>query len=326
MAKKIIHLNQHRQPRLTPKEKSQRANRTILRRTLFLMIVCGILAFIPLIATLYKLMITEHDYYEEQAIRNQTRATYLTAARGVIYDRNMNVLASSNTVETVFIDPNEIAEQMKEPKNANLLDQIARGLSDILDVDEGFVYQQAADKEYRYKVIRRKISEELADEVREFINVNEIRGVYLETDMQRYYPYSSMAAQVLGFVSTDNIGSEGIEAYFDSTLTGNSGKVVTTKGNYGSEMLYTYEKYYDASDGNSIVLTIDDTVQQLLEKNLQNAINKYDIRNGAFGIVMDVNTGEIVAMATLAPTTRTTIWRSSTRTCSCPSRTSMTRP
>ena len=299
MAKKIIRLNRARQERLTTKEKNQRANRTILRRTLVLMVVCGILAFIPLIVTLYNLMIRQHDYYEERAIRNQTRSTYLTAARGIIYDRNMNILASSNTVETVFIDPNEIAEQMKEPKNANLLDQIARGLSDILEVDEGFVYKQAADKEYRYKIIRRKISEELADRVRDFVSDNDIHGVYLETDMQRYYPYSSMAAQVLGFVSTDNVGSEGIEAYFDSTLTGTAGKVVTTKGNYGSEMLYTYEKYYDASDGNSIVLTIDDTVQQQLEKNLQNAINKYDIKNGAFGIVMDVNTGEIVAMATL---------------------------
>ena len=109
-------------------------------------------------------MITEHDYYNEKAIKNQTRSTNLTATRGVIYDANMNVLASSSTVETVFIDPNEIAEQMKQPENSNLLDQIARGLGEILDVEPSFVYEQAADKQYRYKVIKRKISEELADE------------------------------------------------------------------------------------------------------------------------------------------------------------------
>ena len=113
------------------------------------MVLCGIVAFVPLIGTLYHLMITEHDYYNEKAIKNQTRSTNLTATRGVIYDANMNVLASSSTVETVFIDPNEIAEQMKQPENSNLLDQIARGLGEILDVEPSFVYEQAADKQYR---------------------------------------------------------------------------------------------------------------------------------------------------------------------------------
>ena len=103
----------------------------------------------------------------------------------------------------------------------------------------------------------------------------------------------------MGFVSTDNVGSEGLEAYYDSYLQGTAGKVVTTKGNYGSEMLYTYEKYYDASDGDSLVTTIDQTVQHYLEKNLETAIEKYDILNGAFGIVMDVNSGQILAMANL---------------------------
>ena len=299
MARKIIRLPRTKEQKQANREQNQRANRTILRRTLVLMVLCGIVAFVPLIGTLYHLMITEHDYYNEKAIKNQTRSTNLTATRGVIYDANMNVLASSSTVETVFIDPNEIAEQMKQPENSNLLDQIARGLGEILDVEPSFVYEQAADKQYRYKVIKRKISEELADEVRAFISENSITGVYLETDLKRYYPNSSLAAQALGFVSSDNNGSEGLEAYYNEELSGTAGKVVTSKGNYGSEMLYTYEKYYDASDGSSLITTIDSTVQAYVEKNLQNAIDKYDIKNGAFCIVMDVNTGEIRAMATL---------------------------
>lgn len=299
MARKIIRLPRTKEQKQANREQNQRANRTILRRTLVLMVLCGIVAFVPLIGTLYHLMITEHDYYNEKAIKNQTRSTNLTATRGVIYDANMNVLASSSTVETVFIDPNEIAEQMKQPENSNLLDQIARGLGEILDVEPSFVYEQAADKQYRYKVIKRKISEELADEVRAFISENSITGVYLETDLKRYYPNSSLAAQALGFVSSDNNGSEGLEAYYNEELSGSAGKVVTSKGNYGSEMLYTYEKYYDASDGSSLITTIDSTVQAYVEKNLQNAIDKYDIKNGAFCIVMDVNTGEIKAMATL---------------------------
>ena len=299
MARKIIRLPRTKEQKQANREQNQRANRTILRRTLVLMVLCGIVAFVPLIGTLYHLMITEHDYYNEKAIKNQTRSTNLTATRGVIYDANMNVLASSSTVETVFIDPNEIAEQMKQPENSNLLDQIARGLGEILDVEPSFIYEQAADKQYRYKVIKRKISEELADEVRAFISENSITGVYLETDLKRYYPNSSLAAQALGFVSSDNNGSEGLEAYYNEELSGTAGKVVTSKGNYGSEMLYTYEKYYDASDGSSLITTIDSTVQAYVEKNLQNAIDKYDIKNGAFCIVMDVNTGEIKAMATL---------------------------
>ena len=299
MARKIIRLPRTKEQKQANREQNQRANRTILRRTLVLMVLCGIVAFVPLIGTLYHLMITEHDYYNEKAIKNQTRSTNLTATRGVIYDANMNVLASSSTVETVFIDPNEIAQEMTKPENSNLLDHIARGLSEILDVSTDFVYKQAEDKAFRYKVIRRKIPEELADEVRSFVSENEIKGVYLETDAQRYYPYSSLAAQVMGFVSTDNVGSEGLEAYYDSYLQGTAGKVVTTKGNYGSEMLYTYEKYYDASDGDSLVTTIDQTVQHYLEKNLETAIEKYDIINGAFGIVMDVNSGQILAMANL---------------------------
>ena len=299
MARKIIRLPRTKEQKQANREQNQRANRTILRRTLVLMVLCGIVAFVPLIGTLYHLMITEHDYYNEKAIKNQTRSTNLTATRGVIYDANMNVLASSSTVETVFIDPNEIAEQMKQPENSNLLDQIARGLGEILDVEPSFVYEQAADKQYRYKVIKRKISEELADEVRAFISENSITGVYLETDLKRYYPNSSLAALALGFVSSENNGSEGLEAYYNEELSGTAGKVVTSKGNYGSEMLYTYEKYYDASDGSSLITTIDSTVQAYVEKNLQNAIDKYDIKNGAFCIVMDVNTGEIKAMATL---------------------------
>ena len=172
------------------------------------MVLFGVVVFIPLIVTLYNLMIRDHDYYEAQAIDNQTRYTSLSASRGQIFDRNMNVLASSKTVETVFIDPNEIAQEMTKPENSNLLDHIARGLSEILDVSTDFVYKQAEDKAFRYKVIRRKIPEELADEVRSFVSENEIKGVYLETDAQRYYPYSSLAAQVMGFVSTDNVGSE----------------------------------------------------------------------------------------------------------------------
>ena len=278
-----------KQPHQNP---GQRASQGILRRTMVITLLVA-LAFVPLIWTLFQLMILDHDKYEQMAIANQTRSTSLSAERGVIYDRNMNILAKSVTVENVFIDPNQIAT---EQQNLNL---IATGLAEILDVEESFVYEQAADTKMRYKVIRRKIDADLAQEVRDFINENEIKGIYLEPDTKRSYPYGTLCAQVLGFTREDNVGAEGIEAYYDSYLQGTTGEIITTKGNLGTEMLYNYEKYYDASDGNSLVLTIDATVQYYLEKNLQTAIEKYDVLNGAFGIVADVNTGEILGMATM---------------------------
>lgn len=271
----------------------QKANRTVLTRTMVMMLLCTIVLFLPLAFTLFRIMIVDHDRYEQMAIGNQTKVTNLTANRGVIYDRNMNILASSVSTENVFLDPQEI-EQSGQDTGA-----LAKGLSEILGVETDFVLKQAADTAYRYKTIQKKISPEEAQKIREFINQNDIRGVHLEPDARRYYPYRSLAAQVIGFVNTDNSGTEGLESYYDETLTGNAGKVITTKGNQGTEMLYTYEKYYDASDGNSLVLTLDSTVQYYLEKNLENAIDKYTVLNGGFGIVMDVNSGEILGMATL---------------------------
>ncbi len=274
-----------------------RANAGIRKRIAYVMGLLGVLAFLVLSGQLYYWMIAEHDELQKMAIDNQTRSTSLTASRGKVYDRNMNILAASTSVETVFIDPNEIDNKMKE--DPELLNKIAAGLSEILQVEQDFVREQAADTKYRYKVIKRKVSEQDAERVRMLISEQELSGVYLEMDAKRYYPYASLAGQLIGFVSSDNIGSEGIEAYYDDTLQGTAGKIVTTKGNSGSEMLYTYEKYYDAADGDSLVLTLDTTVQAFLEKNLANAIEKYEIQNGAFGIVMDVNNGEILGMATM---------------------------
>ena len=288
----------------------ERANRTILSRTVIMMMLCGIVLFIPLICVLYDLMITDHDKYQELAIRNQTRNTPLSAARGVIYDRNMNIMASSATVETIFLDPNAIAKAEEEEEANRLAGEefnpdrsaayIAKGLSEILDVDMDFIREQAADTAYYYKVVKRKVPEETAQKVRSFVTEHDLTGlVNLEMDSQRYYPYSSLAGQLMGFVRTDNVGAEGLEAYYDTTLTGTAGAIITTKGNHNSEMLYTYEKYYDAADGNSLVLTLDVTAQYYLEKNLEEAIARYNVQNGAFGVIMNVNTGEIVAMATL---------------------------
>ena len=278
-------------PKAVPAYDREKAGHGVLRRTTFIMVFCGILLFIPLFARLFKLMVLEHDQYESKAISNQTRSTTVSADRGTIYDCNMNILASTKTVENVFIDPWEIHNAKED------VDFIAEGLAKILEIDPDTIREKAAKLERRYEIIARKREPEQADAVRSFISENKLTGIHLESDSMRYYPSGSTAAQVIGFTNAENRGGEGLEAYYDEVLQGTAGAVITTKGNYETQMLYSYEKYYNASDGNSLVLTIDTTVQLYLEKNLKAAIEKYDVKNGAFGIMMDVNTGAILGMA-----------------------------
>lgn len=276
------------------RKKPQGVSETYLRRGIvLLMAVFGVLAFAVLVGRLVKLMLIDHEYYESKAIGNQTRSTSVTASRGTIYDRNMDVLAASASVENIFLDPLELKQ------NAVDIDLLAGNLSRILGVSEEFVKKQASDTKMRYKMLKRKQPQDVCDAVRAYLSESGIVGVHLEPDSLRYYPNGAVASQLLGFTNTENKGSEGLESYYNTALEGTAGAVITTKGNNETEMLYSFEKYYEASDGESLVLTIDLTVQRALEKQMRDAIDRYDVLNGAFGIVMDVNTGEILAMATL---------------------------
>ena len=270
-----------------------RADRGMLSRTGVILILCGIVAFLPVVGMLTNLMVFRHDEYSEKALNNQTRTTTVTASRGNIYDRNMNVMAVSTSVENVFLDPKELHDNKVD------LDLVANTLGEILSLDPTWIRGQAADITMRYKMLATKQPDEVTSKIRDFIVENDIIGIHMEPDSKRTYPYSSLAAQVIGFTNSSNVGAEGIEAYYNNTLEGTAGKVITTKGNYETEMPYSFEKYYEASNGNSVVLTLDTTLQYYLEKNMQAAIEKYDVQNGAFGLIMNVKTGEVLAMATL---------------------------
>ena len=263
------------------------------RRITLTALFLGILAFIPLAVQLYHLMIAEYDYYTGLALRNQTRTTKVTADRGIIYDRNMNILACSQSVENVYLDPHELKQSKAD------IPEISRVLGEILDVDARWIAEQAKDTKMRYKQIGARINEETAGRIRSFINEQGIAGIHLEPNSQRYYPYGSLAAQVIGFTNASNSGSEGVEAAYNSYLEGTAGSVITTKGNNEMDMPFSYENYISSQQGDSVVLTLDMTVQACLEKQMQLAVDKYAVQNGAFGMVMDVNTGEILAMATL---------------------------
>jgi len=269
-------------------------NSMMLRRTLFLMIVCGIVAFLVLALRLVKLQIFDHNFYETSAIDQQVRETTVTAKRGTIYDTNMKILAQSASVYNVFISPAEIKMYNEDPT------LIAKGLSDILGVNYDDILAKAANTKSWYQTVAKKIEPDVSDKVRQFKNDNHLNGVKLEEDSKRYYPYSSLASQVIGFVGTDNSGLSGIEANYNGDLTGENGRVVRAKNAAGTDMLFTsFEDYQDAQDGKSVVLTIDSTIQHYIEKGLAQAVKDYDVQNGAAAIAMDVNTGAVLGMASL---------------------------
>ena len=262
-------------------------------RIMAVMLALGAAAFVPVGCRLYRLMVTEYDYYSSLALRNQTRTTTVSADRGNIYDRNMNVLATSVSVENVYLDPHELKQSKAD------LEDIAKTLAEILDKDPEWILEQAGDLKKRYKQIGAKVSEETAAEIRAYINENDISGIHLEPNAERTYPYGTLAAQVIGFTNDSGTGSEGVEASYNSYLEGSTGKVITSKGNNEMDMPFSYEKYVTSQSGDSVILTLDATVQQCLEKRMEEAIAKYDVQNGTFGLVMNCKTGEILAMATL---------------------------
>ena len=263
------------------------------QRIMLVMVVLGMLAFVPVSLRLYRLMVVEYDYYAAKALRNQTRTTAVTAERGNIYDRNMNILATSVSVENVYLDPHELKQAGEN------VEEISSVLGGILDKDPAWIKEQAADLKQRYKQIGSRIDEETAAQIRNYINEKDIAGIHLEPNTRRTYPYGTLAAQVIGFTNASNQGSEGIEASYNSYLEGHSGKVITSKGNNEMDMPFSYEKYVTDRQGDSLILTLDATVQACLEKQMAAAIARYDVQNGAFGLVMNAKTGEILAMATL---------------------------
>ena len=255
--------------------------------------VLGLLAFVPMALRLYDLMVVNYDYYAREALRNQTRTTYVTAMRGGIYDRNMNTLAASVGVENVYLDPHELKQSKAD------LSAIAAFLGELLDVDPESIEKKGKDLSKRYQMVAARVDRETGAKIRSYIQENDISGIHLEPNSQRCYPMGTLASQVIGFTNASNTGSEGVEAAYDRYLTGGNDKVVTTKGNNEMDMPFSFEKFVSATPGCSVVLTLDATVQACLEKRMEEAIARYDVQNGAFGLVMNVKTGEILAMATL---------------------------
>lgn len=331
-----------------PRRKSdaaRRANQVIRGRTMLIMLLLGVASFTVLFWKLYDLQINLHDELKAEAVGQQTDSMVISASRGTIYDKNGEIMAISYSTETVLLDPGGVqdfvesqeqkiqdaAEEAAEkgaPYTApEVLDQayIARGLSRILDVEEETILEHLENTANRYWKVKKKVDQDVADEVRRFINgeiddegnqlttVDEdgntvlistggrptrLQGISLTPDTKRLYPFGSLAGNVIGFVNANNMGAYGLEASYDDVLSGSTGLTITPTNVNGTPLLFSGgEQMFDAENGSSLVLTLDTNVQYALEKGLESMLDKYDAANGGTGIVMDVNTGGIVAMA-----------------------------
>ncbi len=233
---------------------------------------------------------------KEIVLRQQTGQTAINASRGTIYDRNQKVLAESATVNTVVCNP----QQIKKDGGATV---VAASLAEILNMDEDEILDKLT-KNNQFQYIKKRVTVEEADAIKELkdSSVNKemaklFSGIYFEEDSKRYYQYN-IASHIIGFTGYDNNGIQGIELTFDDYLMGRAGSILSAKTASGSTTAYQYEEDYAAEKGDDVVLTVDETIQSLLEKYLEQACVENELKEGACGVVMNPKTGEILAMAT----------------------------
>ncbi len=288
------------------------SKRAIFHRTLFLMVLCGAVMFIPLMWKLWDIAIVHHEEFQKRASDQQTLDRSITARRGNIYDRNGNIMAMSATVYKLILSPRdlvdsvskkdgegkELSDEAYQAKVAARQDQMVEELMALVPgLDREKAVKKVHDTKNAYWELRTDIEEEEAEVLRTYITENKTSHyLYLSPDSKRYYPYSSLAAQALGFVN-DNGGAYGIEARYNDVLEGAAGRVVTTRTAGGTARYNAYSEYIDAVDGCDLTLTIDTTIQSYLEKVLEEGIVEFDVQDGAFGIAMDPKTGAILGIA-----------------------------
>ncbi len=269
----------------------------------------GILVFSVFAILLVRILLIQtvsFDKYQSKVLNQITTESPVAANRGKIYDRNGNVLATNITTYRVFISPSGIQSAQRElpaESTVDYADLISTGLSEILGVKYETVHRQITEyTKYLDRTIQRKVKEETADLIREYIDEHDLQSmIYLEAQSTRYYPYDSLAAHMIGFTSSDGVGLYGLEYQYNQYLKGVDGYYVKARDSYGNEMPNDYASYIEAIDGYDLQTTIDTTVQSFLEEQLEKTVVDHNVQNRACGIVMDVKTGAILAMATSSP-------------------------
>ncbi len=254
-----------------------------------------IFGFCVVLHQLFRLQIVQGSELQSRALSQQLRTNRIAANRGTIYDTNGVVLAQSATAYTVCIEPGTIK---KDDSDGTKQQKVIDTLVSQLGVEEEFVRKKLENPDsYYYQKIKTKVEKPEADALMAYVSENGVKGIFLEEDTIRRYPYENFAANVLGWVNSENVGAYGLESYYNKVLSGTAGRSLSMRNSAGVTMPLEFEQVYDAQDGNSLVLTIDEKIQHFLEKNLETAVNEHRVMQRVTGIIMDVQTGAVLAMA-----------------------------
>lgn len=277
-----------------------RVSGTTLKRALAVL-VSMLLVFAMLLGRILIIQTVDYDRYLKKVIDQMNTQSTLQAERGIIYDANGDVLATNVTTYRVFISPSSIkAKQKSAEGGVRYAEDISKGLSDILGIDYDTVYKQTTYTAYLDRTVQKNLSDEKADEVRAFINENGYHDmVFLEATSKRYYPNGSLGSAVIGFTNSDGKGIYGLEAFYNDDLSGTNGYYLTARDSFGNRMPQEYDTYIPAENGSNITTTIDSYIQRALEEQLIATVNESGAQNRACGIVVNVKTGAILAMATV---------------------------
>ncbi len=293
----MSHQERKRQPHEDEMGEFRPADAGMIKRATVIGIIIFAL-FGLLLLNILKLQTVKYDYYQNKVINQLTTESEVVAERGKIYDRNGVLLATSITTYRVFIAPRVIATCQAEDDRP-YDDIISKGLSEILEVEYDYVLKQTTYTKYLDRTIARQVDQATADLVEQFIEDRGLENmVFLQAGSKRYYPNGSLAAHALGFTGSDGSGQYGIELQYNSVLAGTNGKYITARDSRGNEMPYEYQSYIEAQDGNSIVTTLDINIQSVLEEQLATAYIESGGANRATGMVINVKTAEVLAMAT----------------------------
>ena len=256
-------------------------------------VVCALFclgAFTLLLARLYLIQFVRCDWYSEKAAGQQLRDTIVPAARGNIFSADGTLLAGSETCWTIRASPRELADELVAPT--------AAALAERLDIDCETILQKLSERKSNDCLIKRRVSREEADSVRDWCAENGADGILILEDVRRVYPEGNFGGSILGFTNVDGDGVSGVELKYNDTRKGTNGRVLTAKNAWGYNMPVAYDTAIKAVQGNSLTLTIDANIQHSLENYLQTAVEEHHVSSRAVGIVMDVNTGEVLAMST----------------------------
>ena len=295
-------------------EPSNGVNRSLKVRSyvllgLFLVVGCGVLIW-----RLYTWQIVRHDEMLNAAASQQMKDMTITPQRGQIYDATGKVLAKSSIVWTITADPSQIkapglseeeleamggteTDESKAQRRADRVQSISEDLAGILSMDAQEIYDKLIDSSKQYVLLAKQVDKPVADEISQYASDNKL-SLIVSQDAKREYPFGAFAASVLGFMHADGYGFYGLEQYYEDVLAGTPGRLVSQRTPTGGEVANDDRVLYEAKDGDNLILTLDTEIQAIAEKYLENSVKVNNVSERGVVIVMDVNTGAILAMAT----------------------------